>query len=91
MGKNFRETLKKELRDPEFKKEYDSLEIEFRIINELIKLRTEEGLSQIELAKKAGISQADISRLENGKSNPSVKMLQRIACAVGKELHVEFR
>ena len=91
MSKNFRDTLNKELNNPEFKKEYDSLEVEFAIIKELVKLRNSEGLSQSELANKAGISQADVSRLENGKANPSIKMLQRIASAVGKELHVEFR
>ena len=36
MGKNFRETLNEQLKDPPFKREYDELEPEFAIINAII-------------------------------------------------------
>ena len=40
--------------------------------------------------KLTGISQADISRLENGEANPTIEMLNRIAYAFGKKLELQF-
>lgn len=45
----------------------------------MIKAREEKNMTQIELSKLTGISQADISRLENGDANPIIEMLNRIA------------
>ena len=52
--------------------------------------RKEAGLTQAELSEKTGISQADISRLENGTRNPSLALLNRIAEAVNSTLRIEF-
>ncbi|MGB9812902.1 MAG: helix-turn-helix domain-containing protein [Thermovenabulum sp.] len=48
----------------------------------LKKLRTERGLTQVELAKKAGVSPALIGQLESGKVEPSIKTLEKIAQAL---------
>ncbi|MGB9976666.1 helix-turn-helix domain-containing protein [Thermovenabulum sp.] len=48
----------------------------------LKKLRTERGLTQVELAKKAGVSPALIGQLENGKVEPSIKTLEKLAQAL---------
>lgn len=56
----------------------------------MIKIRKEQNLTQIELGKKNGTNQGAISRIENRTSNPTQKMLQRIADALGvtiKELY----
>ena len=45
---------------------------------------------QAELSRKPGISQADISRLENGTGNPTLALLKPIAKAVGATLKIEF-
>ena len=42
------------------------------------------------MSKLTGISQADISRLENGEANPTIEMLSRIAYAFGKKLELQF-
>ncbi|MCR5322531.1 MAG: helix-turn-helix transcriptional regulator [Lachnospiraceae bacterium] len=47
-------------------------------------------MTQEELAKATGISQADISRLERGTGNPSIKTLQRVARALKMALKIEF-
>ena len=88
--KDFRETLKEQLKDPKFKKEFDDLEPEYQIIREMIKAREEKNITQVELSKLTGISQADISRLENGDANPTIGMLSRIADAFGKKLELQF-
>ena len=90
MGKNFRETLNEQLKDPAFKREYDELEPEFAIINAIIDARKEMGLTQKQLSELTGITQADISKLENGNANPSLKTLQRLAAAMGKSVKISF-
>ncbi len=60
-------------------------------ISELIQtLRNETGLSQKQLSEKTGISQANISKIENGHYTPSIDILKRIADALGKRLIVDF-
>lgn len=90
MGKNFRETLNEQLKNPEFKKEWDALEAEFTIIQAMLDARNASGLTQKDLAERTGIAQADISRIENGNANPSLKTLQRLAAGMGMKLKLEF-
>ena len=90
MGKNFHETLNEQLKDPAFKKEYDELEPELAIINAIVDARKEMGLTQKQLSELTGITQADISKLENGNANPSIKTLQRLAAAMGKKVKISF-
>ena len=91
MAKQFNETLKELMSNKEFKKEYDALEPEFQIIKAMMKARNEKGITQKELSSITGITQADISKLENGTANPSVKTLQRLANALGKNLIIQFK
>jgi len=86
----FNDYLKNQLEDSEFKKEWDLLETQYEIKKELIKARSEQGLTQKELADKIGIPQSNISRLESGNYNPSIAFLQKIAKALGKKVHVKF-
>ena len=90
MGKNFRETLNEQLRDPEFKAEWDALEPERQIIRAMLEGRERADLTQQELAEATGITQADISRLENGTANPSLRTLKRLASGMGMRLKVDF-
>lgn len=86
----FNDFLKEELKAPEFKAEYDALEPEFAIIQAMIDARKECGLTQKELSAKTGIAQADISKLEKGNANPSLRTLKRLAAGMGRTLKVEF-
>ena len=52
--------------------------------------RIAQNLTQKELAERTGINQADISKLENGTRNPSLKMLKRLAAGMGMALKIEF-
>ena len=56
----------------------------------MIDARAEKGLTQKELSERSGIAQGDISKMENGNANPSVRTLQRLANAMGKTLKIEF-
>ena len=52
--------------------------------------RSASGLTQKQLAQRTGISQANISKIENGSYHPSLSTLKRIADALGKRLVVRF-
>lgn len=86
----YKEYNNKCLEDSNFKKEYDDLEPEYDIINAMIKVRKEKGLTQKQLSELTGISQADISRIENGTRNPSLEMIKRLATGMGMRLKLEF-
>lgn len=90
MGKNFRETLNEQLKDPAFQAEWDALEPERQIMRAIVEGREERALTQKQLAEATGIHQADISRLENGTGNPSLRTLKRLADGLGMTLKVEF-
>lgn len=87
---SFNEYLKEQMKDPEFKKEWAALEPEFSLVQALIDARESSGLTQSELARKTGIAQGDISKIENGNGNPSIKTLKRLAQGMGKSLRIEF-
>lgn len=87
---DFRKYLEKQLQNPDFKAEWDALEPELSIMQAVIDPRKESGLTQQQLAERTGISQADISKLENGNANPSLKTLQRLASAMDKKLKISF-
>ena len=87
---NFYDYLTQQMKDPAFKKAYEQLEPEFAIIQAIIDARKSAGITQKELSQKSGIAQGDISKLENGNANPSIKTLQRLAAALGKTLKIEF-
>ncbi|MDE6706601.1 MAG: helix-turn-helix domain-containing protein [Oscillospiraceae bacterium] len=82
--------LKEQLQDKEFRKEYDTMKPEFVIIQAMIDARKKAGLTQKELSNRTGIAQGDISKLENGNGNPSIKTLQKLAEAMNMTLKLEF-
>ena len=86
----FRELLNEQLKEPEFKKEWNDIQPEMDVIRAMIDARIKQNLTQKELAARTGIDQADISKLENGTRNPSLKMLKRLAAGMGMALKIEF-
>ena len=82
--------LAKKMQDAAFRAEYEALEPEFAIVQAIIDARKNSGITQKQLSERTGIAQADISKLENGTANPSLKTLQRLASAMDMRLRVEF-
>ncbi len=90
MGTNFRDLLNERLQNEDFKKEYESLEPEYELVKAFLEARKNADMTQSELAKASGVAQSDISKLENGNSNPTVKMLWRLADSMNMHLKIEF-
>ena len=88
---DFNDYLNEQLKDPEFKKEYDALEPEFAIVQAIIDAREASGLTQKQLSERTGITQGDISKMENGVGNPSIHTLQRLAAGMGMRLKLVFQ
>ncbi|MBR2215435.1 MAG: helix-turn-helix transcriptional regulator [Selenomonadaceae bacterium] len=84
--KTWAEYKASQLQNPKVKEEYDALEWEYNLIS----ARQKAGMSQQELSAATGITQADISKIENGKGNPSVNTLHRLANALHRHLRIEF-
>jgi len=88
--KTLNNMLSEQLKDEEFRKEYEAIQPEMDVIRAIVDARISQNLTQKELAERTGINQADISKLENGTRNPSVNLLKRLADGMGMALRIEF-
>ena len=86
----FQDFLEEQLQDDEFRKEWEDIQPEMDVIRAMVDARISQNLTQKELAERTGINQADISKLENGTRNPSLKLLKRLADGMGMTLKLEF-
>jgi len=89
--KTYHQFRKETLRNRDISRAYHALGPEFDIIALLIKRRIEKGLSQQEIARRAGTKQSAISRLESGTYNPSAAFLFKIADALDARLTISLR
>ena len=87
---DFRYYLNEQLQRPSFKAEWDALQPELTIAQAMLDARKESGLTQKQLSERTGIAQADISKLERGNANPSLRTLQRLAAGMGMNVKIEF-
>lgn len=74
--------------DPEYRKGYDALEVEYALYGELIRMRIEKKMTQKQLAKKLGTHQSSIARFEAGTYNPSFDFVKRLVSALGMRLKI---
>lgn len=82
--------LEEQLQNEEFRREWDNSQPEMDIIRAIADARISQNLTQKELSERTGIDQADISKLEHGTRNPSLKLLKRLADGMGMELRLVF-
>lgn len=74
--------------DTEFKDAYKEAYAELDLIAQIIKLRKAKGLTQDDLAKKAGLTQQMISRIEKRTYSPNYRNLVKIANALDSKLQL---
>ena len=79
------------MQEPEFADAYEEVQAEMNIVRALVDARISRNLSQKELSEKTGINQTEISRLENGTRNPTVRLLQRLADGRDMVLDISFK
>jgi len=88
--RTFNELKQQLLQNEDVKTEYGRLEPEYQVVRAIIKARQEQNLTQQELADRTGIDRSDISKLENGSANPSLRTLKRLADGLGMQLRINF-
>ena len=88
---DLKDYLDRQMKNPEFAAEWEKQRPEREYVRAIVAARMEQNLTQAELARRTGIRQSNLSRIENGNCSPTVATLQQIANGMGKILHIEFR
>lgn len=92
MQSTLKDFKRRALARPEVRREYEKLKEEFQLLDEILKARTEAGLTQAELAERIGTTQSAVARMERaiGKHSPSIATLKRYASALGYRLQLRL-
>ncbi len=90
LGSKFTDFLKKEMKQPVFKEEFEKIRLQLSVGNKARKIVQKKGLSIRALAKKMATSISQVTRLMNDE-NVSLDTLSRFAAATGVKLNVELR
>jgi transcriptional regulator with XRE-family HTH domain len=92
MSSRFDKFKARALARPGVRHAYDNLSEEFDLLDEILKARTNAGITQEELAERIGTTQSAVARMETaiGKHSPTVATLRRYAAALGYRVQVRF-
>ena len=82
------EVLAEQMQDPQFAQEWDRGAFARAVAERILLYRTEQQLTQAQLARKAGTVQSVIARLESGEQAPSLTTLARLSRRLGIEFHI---
>lgn len=89
--RTFQDHLRKELKDPEFRKHFEEERRALSLAMRIVALRQKHGWTQKDFAKAMGTSQQVVSRIESGDYEGfTLKTLERIAQATGTRLNIDF-
>ena len=85
--------LAKELKSDEFRMAFDEHRFYLQIAHLIADLRSRSGLSQVELAKRAGVSQPMVARLEKGDSSrtPTFDTIFKVLSALGYTMSINVQ
>jgi ribosome-binding protein aMBF1 (putative translation factor) len=86
----FDDLLKEEMQNPEFRENWERTTLARAVANQVIRHRAEHGLSQSELARRLGVSQAVVGRLELGEHEPKIATLSKLARTLGLRFNIEI-
>ena len=88
---NFRLHKEQLLKNAKVRKEYERLEPEFQFAQSLIRARLKKGWTQAELARRVGMQQPNIARLEGGNyDRVSLPTLKKVARALGAKIEIKL-
>lgn len=86
----FEDALRAEMLNPEFQKAYDALAPKYALISAMLDARNKKGMTQAEIAQRAGTTQSAIARFESGRTNPTLDFAIRLSSAVGAKLEIRL-
>jgi ribosome-binding protein aMBF1 (putative translation factor) len=82
--------LTEQLQDPAFREEWERTALARAVATRVVAYRATEGLSQAALARKLGVSQPLVARLELGEHEPTLTTLSRLSQHLGLEFHIDI-
>lgn len=88
--KDMNSQINEKFKNKDFEKSYLRTATFYKLADELLLLRKKRGLSQKELAKKAGTTQAVVSRLENASVKASLESVVNFAEALDAHVDIHF-
>jgi transcriptional regulator with XRE-family HTH domain len=83
------EVLAEQMRDPVFRAGWNRTAVARAVALKVLAYRTEQALSQRSLAKRLGMSQPQVARLESGEHNPTIETLARLSQALDIEFAID--
>lgn len=83
------DVIEEHRQDPEFREPWDRTAFAREVAIRIVKYRTDNELTQTELARIVGLKQPAIARLELGEQPPSLATLAKLSATTGLEFHVE--
>jgi len=86
----FEDMQREMLHNPELKKAYDALAPKYALIEAILNARNKKGMTQAEIAHRAGTTQSAIARFESGRSNPTLEFATRLSSALGAKLEIRL-
>lgn len=90
-GAKFEDIHSRLMKDEEFRVEYEKLKPRYELIAQIIDARSQQNITQEELAQRVGTQKSNISRFESGSYNPSLDFVTKVARSLGKEVHISLR
>ncbi|MGI8552867.1 MAG: helix-turn-helix domain-containing protein [Dehalococcoidia bacterium] len=84
------DVIAEDLKDPAFRAEWERTQFAHDLAMKLIRYRIEHNLSQTKLARRLGLRQPQIARLQAGEQAPSLETLQRLAQQLGMSFHIDI-
>ena len=91
MTVRFSDYLNEQTQNEDFRREYELAEFEYSLSQAIKEAREAEGLTQKQLARKAGIKPSDLRKIEDFQTSPSLDILQQLARGLDKKLRLEFQ
>jgi len=88
---DFQEYINRQLKNKEFKNDFDEFGKQLEVSYQILKIRKQKKMSQLELAHKIGTTQSNVARLESGRENLTIGFLNKIALAFNKELKIHIK
>lgn len=88
--KSANQVLAEQLKDPAFREEWERTALARAVATRLVAYRAQEGISQAALARKLGVSQPLVARLEAGEHEPTLTTLARLSRCLGLEFHIDI-
>jgi len=83
--------LAKAHKRPGFTEAYNALELEYQLVDQLLRARQRSGLTQEAVAERMKTTKSAVSRMEGSLPHaPTIKTLQRYANAVGCDVRVKL-